>query len=165
MVGLLFKCSNFFPRKILILIYNSFINSKITYCLESWGSAPETYLSHLHILQKRLVRIIHKKPAMTHTKPLFINSSILPIHQLYKYKLLQIAYKIFHSKQSHTDDNYSTRASQHNLKLPLSTTAAGHRGVSYRCASLWNVLPGLIRDVSVEGEFRYALKSHLLGGI
>ena len=73
---------------------------------------------------------------MAHTKPLFLESSVLPVHLLYGYKLLLIAYKTFYSTQTHSHHKYLTHASQHNLELPSSTTAAGHRRVSYQCASL-----------------------------
>ena len=43
LVGLLYKCSQYFSRKLSIQIYNSFINSKISYCIESWGNAPNTH--------------------------------------------------------------------------------------------------------------------------
>ena len=64
-----------------------------------------------------------------------------PVHMLYKHKLLLIAYKTFYSIQTHSHHNYLPRASQHNLELPSSTAGAGHRRVSYQCASLENGLP------------------------
>jgi len=75
MIGMLFKCSSFLPRKVLIVIYNSFMNSKINYCLES----AKSYINQIHLLQKRLVRIIYEKSPLTHTKPLFLHSLILPV--------------------------------------------------------------------------------------
>ena len=103
------------------------INSKIIYCLESWGNVGKTYMDQIYLLQKRLVRIIYKQSSMAYTKPHFTCSSVLPVHLLYKYKRLLIAYQTFYSTQTHSHHNYLTRASQHNLDLPSSTTAAGHR--------------------------------------
>ena len=40
--------------------------------------------------------------------------------------------------------------------------AAGYRGVSYQCASLWNSLPGWIWAIGVEEGFRLTLRQHLL---
>ena len=159
-LGMLFKCSGFLPRKVLLLIYNSFINSKISYCLEFWGNAGKTYMDQIYLLQERLVRIIYKQSTTAHTKPLFLESSVLPVHLLIK--LLLIAYKTFYSTQTHSHHNYLTRASQHNLQLPSSITAAGHRRVSYQCASLWNGLPGWICAIEVEEGFKHALRQHLL---
>ena len=52
LVGLLYKCSQYLPRKILIQICNLFINSKISYCIESWGNAPKTHTHPIYLLQK-----------------------------------------------------------------------------------------------------------------
>jgi len=141
MIGMLFKCSSFLLRKVLIVIYNSFINSKINYCLESWESAAKGYINQIHLLQKRLVRKIYEKFPLTHTKPLFLHSLILPVELQYKYELLLLAHQTFYSNDSHSCHNDLTRAAKYNLKLYKSTTASGHRGVSYQCASLRNGLP------------------------
>ena len=69
---------------------------------------------------------------MAHTKPLFLDSSVLPVHLLCKYKLLLKTYKTFYSTQTHSHHNNLTRASQHNLELPSLTTAAGHRTVKMK---------------------------------
>ena len=61
LVALLYKCSANLTQKILILVYNSFIHSKLSYCLESSGNAPQTYFDQIYILQNRLERIIYKK--------------------------------------------------------------------------------------------------------
>ena len=55
----IYKCSHYLPRKLLIQIYNSFINSKISYCIESRGNAPNTH-TPLFIYCK-LIRIIRGK--------------------------------------------------------------------------------------------------------
>ena len=105
------------------------INSRLSYCLESWGNAGKTYLDQNCLLQKRIARIIYKQSTTAHTRPLFLDSSILPIYLLYK--LLLISYKTFYSTQTHSHHNNLTRASQHNLQLPSLTTAAGQGRVCF----------------------------------
>jgi hypothetical protein len=165
LVALLYKCSTYLPRKILILIYNSIIHSKLSYCLESWGNAPNVHTDQIYILQKRLLRIMFRKPPMTHSRPLFLKANILPIHLDYKYKLLVLAHKTFNDTDSHCKHHYDTRAASLNLTLPPSTTAAGHRRVSYRCAAMWNELPSRLRTIGVGERFRASLKRHLLGSM
>jgi len=159
---MLFKCSTFLPRKVLIVIYNSFINSKINYCLESWGSAAKSYINQIHLLQKRFIRIIDEKSPLTHTKPLFLHSLILPVQFQCKYKLLLLAHQTFYSNDSHSCHNYLIRAAKYNSKLPKCTTASRHRRVSYQCESLWNGLPKSIRAVARDGDFKHAVKYYLL---
>ena len=37
--GLLYRVSSCLPMDVLLLIYNSFVNSKLSYCIEIWGNA------------------------------------------------------------------------------------------------------------------------------
>ena len=39
-LALIYLASTFLPEKVLILLYNALINSKIVYCLAAWGNAP-----------------------------------------------------------------------------------------------------------------------------
>ena len=165
LVGLLYKCSQYLPRKILIQIYNSFINSKISYCIESWGNAPNTHTHPIYLLQKKLIRIIHGKHYLTPSSPLFQTSSLLPVHALYQFKILLLSHKIYYSQSLHSTHNYPTRFSQLSLTTPKSTTAAGHRRVEYQCSSMWNKLPVTIRTVAEELGFRRLLKEHLLASL
>ena len=58
LTSLIVKCAKFLPVHVLKLVYDSFINSKISYCLESWGSAASTHLNKILVCQKRILRII-----------------------------------------------------------------------------------------------------------
>ena len=58
-------------KLILILIYNSFVNSKLSYCIEIWSNAPAVYLNKLFLMQKKIIRIINKKPFDYSTSELF----------------------------------------------------------------------------------------------
>lgn len=164
-VGLLYKCSKYFPRKVLKTIYNSFIHSKISYCLESWGNAPMTSLDLIYKLQKKLLRIIFDKPPLEHSTPLFIKASVLPVKLLFNFKILICAHNLFYSKLSHTNHDYPTRISDVNLLLPPSSTAVGHRRVEYQCASMWNSLPTAVRAIASPLGFRIALRDHLFASI
>ena len=162
-MGALYKCSKFLPTKILIMIYNGLIYSKINYCIEVWGNASHIYLNSLLILQKKIVRIIFKKPPLAHTEFLFKSSSILTISNLYKFRVLLQAHKVFHvSLLNHIQHPYSTRSSLINLSLPMIKTAAAQRGFAYQCAALWNCLPTHLREIRSNASFKRSLRAQLL---
>jgi len=94
-LGLMFHASQVLPTKVLILLYNALVNSKIVYCIEVWGNAPKTHLNSIHIMQKRLLRIIYKKHSRFHSVSLFKIAKVLPIHQLYLLRILLIAHDTF----------------------------------------------------------------------
>jgi len=103
--------------KILIILYNSLINSKLSYCLDSWGNASQTALNKILLLQKRILQYILKKDFLHYTAPLFKKTNILQIENLYKLKILQKAHKFYYSntKKSLIVHSYSTRFSISNL--------------------------------------------------
>ena len=108
------------PKHILIMLYYSFVNSKIAYCLESWGNAPQTYLNKLFLFQKRAMRIINRKSYEYSTKILFKECKILTVFQLYKLKAILKAHSLFHSNTSNLHSHlYPTQNTLINLPIPL----------------------------------------------
>ena len=159
--GFLFRVSKYLPRSILLLLYNSYVNSKLSYCLDSWGNAPHSHLNKILLFQKRIIRIINKKPIAFPTKQLFISSNILKIDNMYAMKVLCKAHSAFHSHSIPTH-SYPTRASSINIPIPLFKSTAGQRTEAYREAVLWNSLPIELRQITKIGQFRTALRHHLL---
>src|SRR5215813_7459052 len=82
------KARHIFPKRILHSLYISFIETHLTYGIESWGTASPSILKPLHILQKRAVRIMHFLPPSTSVSEVFPTSGILHIHQLAYYRLV-----------------------------------------------------------------------------
>lgn len=166
-LGLIYQASTCLPRKILILLYNSLINSKITYCLESWGNASQIHLNKIFKIQKRVIRIIYKCHPTDHTSNLFKKSNILPIFQLYTLRISLLSHKSFYSvsKSNSTLAAYPTRHSHLSLPLPKSSSACGHRQVTYQMATIWNSLPDKIRKIYDINNFKVALKRHLLDSL
>lgn len=160
--GLFYRISSFLPTNILLLLYNSFINSKLTYCLESWGSMPQYSTTKIHIFQKKLLRIINKKPFDFPSADLFRKNRILNINQLYKQKILLQAHSSFHNT-SHTRHTYHTRHVSSNLSIPLFKTSAGQRSTTYQESALWNNLPNNLKSIQSKIMFKKELKHFLLG--
>lgn len=162
-VSLMYRISKYLPKQVLIIFYNSFILSKLSYCIEVWGSAAETHTHKILLFQKKIVRNIYQTERLASSDPLFRKTNIFKINELYNYKLLIKAHKTFYSSTSHHHiKRVSTRSSTLNLSFPKSTTSSGHRRVSYQMAALWNGLPDNLRSVRSQAVFRVALKRHLL---
>jgi hypothetical protein len=163
-IGLLYRYSLILPRPILKLIYDAYINSKINYCVEVYGTASKTALKNLHILQKRAVRSISNAPSQAHSDPLFTKLNILHIYNLYKYRTLLISHETFysHNSSSHINHPHFTRSSQLNLITPHLITHSGQRSPEYQVASLWNNLNDSLRLITSHLEFRMELRRSLL---
>ncbi|XP_017304851.1 uncharacterized protein LOC113473802 [Diaphorina citri] len=97
-------CSN----KILRMIYHSFAQSLLQYCICAWGGAYDNTLNPLRRTQNILLRIILKKDRLFHTNTLYELFDVFPLTDLYFYKLT-----LYSIKREHlwpvNDNPYQTR--------------------------------------------------------
>merc|ERR1712237_137959 len=63
-IGIITKARKLLNPKTLTGLYYTFIYPYLNYCCTVWGISPESHLSKLHVLQKRIVRIISGKPKL-----------------------------------------------------------------------------------------------------
>ena len=82
------KLKHIFPHQILRTLYNSLIHPHLIYGLYIWGFSPK----RLTILQKKVVRILARKPYISHTTSIFKNLKILKLKDQYSIQL----YKLYH---------------------------------------------------------------------
>ena len=139
-IGIIMRVKYYIPNDLLINIYYSLIHPHLIYCIESWGSAYKTYIEPLYILQKKIVRIILSAKKQDHTKPLFIELSILPIRKLYYMHVCQLVYKELNNLlpvklgllQTAEAHKYCTRQEK-NLCLHCHRTNYCSRSILYIC--------------------------------
>ena len=95
-IGIIIKARKYFNCETLLNLYNTLILPYISYCIHVWGTAANVYSSKIHILQKKIVRIIDGAPPRTHSQPLFDKLKIMTIYQLYRYYIGVFMYKLYH---------------------------------------------------------------------
>ena len=88
--GLLSKLKHFFPTKILLLIYNTLILSRLTYGIILWGFGS---LDRLKLIQKKIIRNINKSPFYSHTQPICKSLKLLLLDDIFKVSCLKFYYK------------------------------------------------------------------------
>ena len=84
------RLKRFLPVHILRTRYFSMVQSRIMYCLLTWGF----YYYRLEKLQKRFVRIISSSKYNAHNEPLFKALDILKIEHLFSQSCLKFVCKI-----------------------------------------------------------------------
>ena len=94
--GIIIKARKYFNTTTLLNLYNTLILPFISYCIHVWGAAAEIHLNKIHILQKKIIRIISGVRPRTHTKPFFDEFKVLTVHQLYNYYVGVFMYKLYH---------------------------------------------------------------------
>ena len=162
----MYKARQFLDKKSLHNLYYSYVYPYLIYCIEVWGSAYQTHLHPLFLVQKKIVRIITFSHYLAHTQPIFVDLSILPLDKLILNRIGIIMYKmsngllpeamnVLYIKNSEIH-SYNTRSSN-LLRIPRGT--ANFANISAR---LWNVLV-LSIDVNVSLTiFKRNLKTYLL---
>ena len=133
----------------LIVLYYTFIYTYFIYCNHVWGSIYEGRLDNLHLLQKKILRIIAGVKPREHADHLYKQYGILKIkyidmymigHFMYKYHIDQLSgvfhdYFIFNSDAHHHDTRqkgglYVTPARVDHVKINLS----------FRGPLIWNTI-------------------------
>ena len=87
--GVLNRLKRFLPAHILRTLYFSMVQSRMMYCLLTWGF----YYYRLEKLQKRFVRIVSSSKYNAHSEPLFKALDILKIEHLFSQSCLKFVYK------------------------------------------------------------------------
>ena len=92
--GVLNKLKRFLPIHILRTLYFSMVQSRLVYCILTWGF--DCY--RLEKLQKRFARIISSSKYNAHSEPLFKVLDILKIEHLFSQSCLKFVYKFKNSQ-------------------------------------------------------------------
>ena len=175
-IGIMYKIRPFVNKETLKILYYSLIYPHLTYAVEAWGSAIETQLNRLLILQKKVVRmIIHRDIrqedySLPASEPLFINLKIMKIRNIFKTKVSNFIFKClnklcpsqFHEwfRLTATVHNHNTRSTT-NKDLFISkvrTTYHGKKSIKYLGPKIWNELPVSIKSINIYSTFSKKVK-------
>ena len=97
-IGIMNKLKHIFPHQILRTLYNSLIHPHLIYGLYIWGFSPK----QLTILQKKAVRILARRPYISHTTSIFKDLKILKLKDQYSNQL----YKLYHKNTNNLLPSY-----------------------------------------------------------
>ena len=91
-IGIIIKARKSFDNDTLLNLYNALILPHISYCIQVWGTAASVHIERLHVLQKKIVRMICGVHPRTHT--LFQLLHLLSINQIRDYFAAIFMYKM-----------------------------------------------------------------------
>ena len=110
-IGIIVKVKNILNLKTTKDLYYFFIYPYLNYCCCVWGLACITYLSKLHIIQKRIARLIWGKQKYYPSHGLFKEFDILSIYDINKCSLGMFCYKFHFGLLPDVFDNFLTKVS------------------------------------------------------
>ena len=186
-VGILYKIRPFVTTKIMKDIYYALMYSYLVYAVEVWGSACDSHLSNLLIIQKRAIRLMTYKdqfpliPGPLHpSNPLFRELQILKVNDIFMLQIAKFVHKCINkniisnfdqwfllNREVHahmTRSNFDNSCiGTNNLFIPYGRTSNyGLKKIKVNGPKIWNSLPSEIRNIKSLIKFKTVVKNYLL---
>lgn len=163
--GILTRAKHVLYSHTLMLLYNSLIKPHFIYCNIVWGNSFKTYLHKLHLVQKRIIRIITRSEFHAHTAPILEKYQIMNIYQLTDYFSALFIYKSLNLKLPESfcnlfSKNINNRTS-HNLRIPYHKKKLSEHSILIAGPRIWNNLPTNCKQSGSLNVFKKSLKQIL----
>lgn len=170
-IGGLKRVRQYVPFKILLVIYNSLIQSHFDYCDVVWNSGLNLELSsRLQKLQNRAARVITQADYETSSMEILrnLNWNDLLTRRIYNSAIMM--YKILYGQstdylhecyQKRSETNiYQLRNSEVDVSLPKPNTNYLKKSFLYNGGLIWNSIPKEIRLSTSLSQFKSRLKAY-----
>lgn len=145
---------NFCDIDLLRTLYYALVHSKLQYGIACWGSSFKYLIDRLRVTQNHYLRIIKKKTRIDSSYPLYLELDILPIQNLFIYKVLQIFF-IRSGNRETNDFFYRTRSIENNyIKIPKVNKDVFRRSLEYLGPKYFNQLPVEIKKNRNRNKFK-----------
>jgi hypothetical protein len=143
----------------LKIIYNSFINSHLSYLLPIWGSAFVTHITQLRTLQDRALKFMGFHP--------FESQNQLAHSQQYHFESILLIYKMIHKLSrcnfpliTNSVTGRNTRSSS-LLRQPNYLSSVAQKSIFYNGLHEFNCLPNNLKSLNSVSKFQLKLKKYI----
>ena len=188
-IGILYKLRPFVNLEIMKNVYYALFYSHLVYGIQVWGSACDTLIGSIQVLQKRVVRLItyHDQfplipGPLPASSPLFAKLGLLKLKYIFSLQVSIFIHKCLYLQTSnnfndwfilnHSKHNYLTRHNYNNpsnkvatnsLFIPLARTSNYDlKKLKVEGPKIWNTLPPIIRTTQSPYSFKKSLKLHFI---
>ena len=171
-VSILKMLKHTFPTNALKTIYHSLIYPYFNYCNLIWGSAANSHLQSLTLIQKKCIRIISKAGYYDHTEPLFKEQKILTVPEIYEYNCTKFIYQCYNNKTytnfknklvKNSDIHSHNTRSKDSIRKPRVRLHKFINSFLYKGIDMWNELPDRIKLIKTFDSFKIAAKAFVIG--
>ena len=80
----------------MIKLYYALFYPHLIYCLEIWGHTYKSNIDCIHVIQKKVLKLVFSKSIDFSSNKLFIDHKLLNIFDLFKYKTLIFMHRIYY---------------------------------------------------------------------
>lgn len=143
-------------------LYFSLIDSRLQYGLVCWGGTYKYLIDKLRIVQNHFLRIMLSKRKRDSSFPLFVEVRIMPIQQLYVFKVLRLFF-LRSGNTGTTDLLHETRSIKRRVfRVHKVNKSSFKHSFVYSGPTLFNKLPQNIKEINNIKHFCVKVKSFLL---
>ena len=148
-IGMIIKTRKVFNSSALIVLYYSIIYPYLIYSNHVWGSTYEGRLDNLHLLQKKIIRIIAGAKPREHTDTLYRQYGILKLKDINMYMIGHFMYRYNKDQLPRVFHDYFTLISDahhHDTRLKGGLYVSPARvdlikmSLSFRGHLIWNTI-------------------------
>ena len=187
-IGVMFKIRPSVNTAILKNLYYALIYSHLVYAIQIWGSACDTHLMRIMVLQERALRLMVYEDfndipgPLAASAPIFAKLEILKLKNIFRFQISRFIHNCLRSKSNNNFHNwfilnneihnYHTRSNYqiafniivtNNLFIPIArTTNYGLKLTKVIGPKIWNSIPWEIRKINSICGFKKFLKCYLL---
>ena len=144
-------------------VYYALVNSKLEYGLVLWGGSYSITLKPIILLQKAFIRILSWKAKLEHSAPLFKQLYILPLKNLYVYKVLRVFFDRSSSVNQVKNLRKETLRNKLDVSVPKPNKTHFIKFYSYLAPKFFNLLPNELKQCEVRTRFLKSVKKFLMG--
>ena len=171
-VGLFYKIRHYVSLDILKLLYHGIFYPFLMYGIHVWGLTFDSYLEHIYILQKKVLKSITFSDMMAHSKPLFHDLQLLKLNDIHNVHISLFVYECVNGlSPAYFADFFNLLSNKHmfmtrqstkgNLFLERrNTDQYGIRSIQFSGVKLWNSIPPNIRASKSLNTFRNELNKY-----
>ncbi len=154
----------------LRILYNSLVQPYLNYGTLLWGNTYQKYIKQLEVQQKKAIRCIYNANYNAHSSPLFKESKILKLVDIYKFQLCRMAFHFLNDKlpsplkrmfTRNTDMHGINTRHIYDIYLPKVNYDIVKRSFIYECPINWIQLDFAIKSITNLSTFKTKLKQFL----
>ena len=165
-IGILVRARQLLYGESLVTIYNALIKPHFMYCITAWGNTYKTNITRLHLMQKKIIRVLTRSEFYAHTKPLFNKLHMMNIFEMQVYF---VGIFVFKCVNNVLPDNWNCTFT-HNQIARLSLNLRPHFCKRQSCQfaikvtgpTVWKKFPNQIKMAKSLYSFKKLLKHELL---
>ena len=167
------KNVNFLPRKTLVTLYQSLVESRLRYCNTVWGNCGLTLKNKLQTLQNRASRVVTRtKYGSVEPNELLMNLRWLNVQQLIDLDTAVMVHKSIHKnappylsdlfQKPNVIHSRNTRSAKISLFPAHANLKFGQKCFSHYGCSLWNKLDRDVQAIENLEKLKKTLKNKFL---